>query len=103
MLKIRVTNLTHYISETERGWDEVLSEGYDPDGSPLGPVYWRIVDRGDEQLYCSTFQLEGDLVSKGWGTRALIYCDPVTGMAVARIETLLARSNMISRPTRSAV
>ena len=32
--------LTHYIScEIERGWDEVLSEGYDPDGSPPSPVY----------------------------------------------------------------
>jgi hypothetical protein len=37
------------------GWDELIDEGYDPDGSPLGPVYWRIIRRAKERLYCSTF------------------------------------------------
>ena len=38
----RRSKLTPYISEVERGWDEIISEGYDPDHSPLGcPVYWR--------------------------------------------------------------
>ena len=32
--------LTPYISKVERGWGEVISEGYDPDHSPLGcPVF----------------------------------------------------------------
>jgi hypothetical protein len=83
--------LTPYISEVELGWDEVLSEGYDPDGSPLRrPVYWRIVDRGDERLYCSTFLVGRAEIIKRWGTKALAYCHPVTGRAVARTETLLA-------------
>jgi hypothetical protein len=82
--------LTPYIAEVETVWDEVLREGYDPDHSPLGcPIYWRFVTRGDEQLYCSTFVLTRDLVMKGWGTSALVYCDPITGTAAVRIETVL--------------
>jgi hypothetical protein len=87
----RRCKLTPYISEVERGWDKLISEGYDPDHSPLGcPVYWRIVNRGDEQFYCSTFAATRDQIIKAWGTRGLTYYDPVTGMAVARIETFLA-------------
>jgi hypothetical protein len=86
----RRCKLTPFISEVERGWDEIISEGYDPDHSPLGcPVYWRIVKRGDEQFYCSTFLAMRAQVIKGWGTKALAYCDPVTGTAFARIDTLL--------------
>ena len=48
--------LTTYVRKVEHGPDEVISEGYDPDNSPLGcPVYWRIISRGDDRLYCSTF------------------------------------------------
>ena len=84
--------MTPYISEVERGWDEIISEGYDPDHSPLGcPVYWRIVNRGDEKFYCSTFPAKRDQIIKAWGTRGLAYCDPVTGMAIARIETYLGK------------
>jgi hypothetical protein len=83
--------LARYVRKVERGPDEVIDEGYDPDNSPLGcPVYWRVVNRGNEQLYCSTFLVKRDLIIKAWGTKALAYCDPVTGMAVAQIETLLA-------------
>jgi hypothetical protein len=82
--------LTPYISKVERGWGEVISEGYDPDHSPLGcPVYWRIVKRGDEQVYCSTFSATRDQIMKGWGTKGLAYCDPVTGRAVVRLETAM--------------
>jgi hypothetical protein len=82
--------LTPYISEVERGWDEIISEGYDPYHNPLGcPVYWRVVKRGDKQFYCSTFLAMRDQVIKCWGTTALAYCDPITGMAFARIDTLL--------------
>jgi hypothetical protein len=82
--------VTPYISEIERGWEEVIREGYDPYHSPLGcPVYWRVVNRGDEQLYCSTFLATRDQVIKGWGMRGIAHCDPVTGMAFARIETII--------------
>lgn len=82
--------LTPYISELERIWEEVMDEGYDPDHSPLGcPVYWRIVKQGDEQFYCSAFLATRAQVIKGWGRKGLAYCNPVTGMAVARIETNL--------------
>jgi hypothetical protein len=81
--------LTPYIRDLEPAGDEVISEGYDADCSPLGcPVYWRIVKRADEHFYCSTFQATRDHIIKAWGTRGLAYCDPVTGMAVARIETV---------------
>ena len=86
----RRLKLTPYISEVDLSWDEVISEGYDPDHSPLGcPVYWRVVNRGEEQFYCSTFSVAPNQIIKTWGTRGLAYCDPVTGMAVARIETNL--------------
>jgi hypothetical protein len=86
----RLFKLTPYISEVDLRWDEVIREGYDPDQSPLGcPVYWRIVNRADEQFYCSTFRAKRDQIIKAWGTRGLAYCDPVTGMAAVRIETYL--------------
>jgi hypothetical protein len=98
----RLFEMTPYISEVECGWDEVIREGYDPDHSPLGcPVYWRVVKRGDEHLYCSTFLAMRDAVIKAWGTKALTYCDPVTGMAFARIETLLDRRGSPQRSSRS--
>jgi hypothetical protein len=92
--------LTPYISKVERGWGEVISEGYDPDHSPLGcPVYWRIVKQGDEQVYCSTFSATRDQIMKGWGTKGLVYCDPVTGRAVVRLETAMDSfpANALSR------
>jgi hypothetical protein len=86
----------------EREWDDVISEGYDPINSQLGPVYWRIVKRGDEQFYLSTFQAPRDSVIIGWGTRGLAYCDPVTGMAIARIETHLPKASAAcARPSKN--
>jgi hypothetical protein len=83
-------NITPYIRQGEYDREEVISEGYDPDHSPLGtPVYWRIVNRGDQQFYCTTFLATRDQVKKAWGTAGLTYCDPVTGIAFARIETKL--------------
>jgi hypothetical protein len=52
-------------------------------------VYWRIVNRGDERFYCSTFLATRDQVKRTWGMAGLTYCDPVTGNAFARIETKL--------------
>jgi hypothetical protein len=70
--------------------DEVLDEGYDPHHSPLGtPVYWRAIDRDGERFYCSTFLATRTRVMKCWGPLGLAYCDPITGMAVARLETNL--------------
>jgi hypothetical protein len=83
--------LTPYISDVDLGWDELLDEGFDPSGmSGLGPVYFRIVARGDERFYVSTFMASRSMVLKAWGTDGLAYCDPVTGMAPARIETRLS-------------
>jgi len=82
-------NVTPYISEAEVGWDELLDEGYDPNHSPLGPVYWRIIRRGDQKFYCSTARLTRDQVIKTWGVEGAAFCDPITGLAVARVETLL--------------
>jgi hypothetical protein len=79
-----------YIKYINVGLDEVLQEGYDPHHSPLGcPVYWRVIKRGDEQFYCSTFLATRSQVMKTWGVQGLAYCDPVTGMAVAQFETNL--------------
>ena len=85
--------LTPCIADVETGWDEVIDEGYDPDHWPLGcPVYWRIVNRGDERFYFSTFSATRDQIINAWGTRGLAYSDPVTGMAVARIESYLGKA-----------
>src|SRR5262245_247786 len=81
--------VTPCISGGELGWDEIITEGYDPDGGPLGPVYWRVANRGEEQLYLSTFVAKREWVIKGWGPEGLNYCDPATETAVARIETYL--------------
>ena len=81
---------TPYIREIDLGTDEVLDEGYDAHHSPLGsPVYWRVINRGDERFYSSTFLATRSQVRKSWGIQGLAYCDPITGMAVARIETNL--------------
>jgi hypothetical protein len=83
-------NITPYIRQGEYDREEVISEGYDPDHSSLGtPVYWRIVNRGDEQFYCSTYLATRDQVKRAWGTAGLTYCDPATGSAFALIETKL--------------
>jgi hypothetical protein len=79
--------LIPYIVTEDPGWNEVIDEGYDHKGSPLGPVYWRIVKRNKETLYLSTFLATRDEVIKGWGLDGLRFCDPVTGTAVARIES----------------
>jgi hypothetical protein len=79
---------TPYIRHFELA-DEVIDEGYDPYHSPLGcPVYWRIINRGDQQVYSSTFLATRAQVIKAWGAQGLAYCDRTTGMAVARTETM---------------
>jgi hypothetical protein len=82
--------LAPHIGQSEYDREEIIDEGYDPEHSPLGcPVYWRIVKRGEEKLYCSTFPATRDQVKRTWGTAGLTFCDPVTGIAFARIETKL--------------
>jgi hypothetical protein len=46
LLIVRVKNVGHLrfenipsTREVDPGWDELIDEGYDPSGSPLGPVY----------------------------------------------------------------
>ena len=81
--------LEHFIREFDLGWDEVTSEGYDATHSPLGPVYWRIVTRGSERLYLSTFLATPAVVIKVWGRKGLTYRNTDTGLTAARVETLL--------------
>jgi hypothetical protein len=81
-----------YIREVDPGWDELIDEGYDPNGSPLGPVYWRVIRRAKEKLYCSSFLATPEQIISCWGPRGLAYCNPTTGVAVARVETVLPES-----------
>jgi hypothetical protein len=77
-----------YIADVEDENAEVIEEGYDAYHSPLGcPVYWRVVKRAGGHFYYSTFPVPSAYVQKVWGANGLSYCDPFTGMAVARIET----------------
>jgi hypothetical protein len=83
----RTFEVTPYISEVDRRWDEVILEGFDPDRSPLGcPVYWREVKRGDERFCCSTFLVTRDQTIRVWGIEGLSHCDPATGIAIAQTE-----------------
>ena len=89
-----VYKLTPYISEIYQGWDKLIDEGYNPDSSLLGcSVYWRIIKRGEKLLYLSTFPVTRDDIIRDWGPKGLAYCDSTTGLAVARIETLLEHSD----------
>jgi hypothetical protein len=78
-----------HISDNDISWDEIFDEGFDPDYSPLGPVYWRVIRRGKKKFYYSTFAVSRDQIISGWGAKGLSYCDPITGIGVARIVTLL--------------
>jgi hypothetical protein len=86
----RQFKLTPYIGPNDDGRERIIREGYDQDHSPLGcPVYWQVVNRGDEHFYWSTFVATRDQVARAWGPEALVYCDAAGGTAVARIETKL--------------
>ena len=86
----RQAKLTFYIREGEPSGDQILDEGFDPEYSSLGvPVYWRVVVRGDERLYCSTFQATRERIIKGWGQIGLEHADPGTGTAVVCLETVI--------------
>jgi hypothetical protein len=89
----RTQYLSPYISDVDLGWDELIDEGFDSGPlSPLGPVYWRIVERAGERFYLSTFMATRAHVTKAWGPAGLAYCDPITGVAIARVETRLGRA-----------
>lgn len=49
--------------------------------------------RDDELLYLSTFLLNRDQIIKAWGNDGLAHCDPITGSAPGRIETVLKRGS----------
>jgi hypothetical protein len=51
------------------------------------------LNEAEEKLYCSTFIVSRDQIGTAWGPQGLAYCDPVTGVAVARIETVLPESD----------
>ena len=86
----RQAKLTFYIREGEPSGDQILDEGFDPEYSSLGvPVYWRVIVRGDERLYCSTFQATRERIIKGWGQIGLEHADPGTGTAVVCLETVI--------------
>lgn len=93
-----IAKSTSYIAQDVCETDEVIDEGYDPIHSPLGcPVYWRIVKRGAEKLYLSTFLVTRQQVKRIWGDAGLHYCDPATGMAPAQVETNLSKSDPVVR------
>jgi hypothetical protein len=72
------------------GDDELIEDGFEPSsGSEIGPVYYCHVVRAGEQFALGTFMAPRVWVLKAWGPAGLAYCDPVTGMAPARIETRL--------------
>jgi hypothetical protein len=89
---------TPYIREFDPGWDELIDEGYHANGSPLGPVYWRVIRRAEEKLYCSSFLATPEEIIRCWGPKGLAYCNSTTGGAVARVETVLPES--ADAPTR---
>ena len=91
---VRRAKVTPIVTKIHCGWDELLDEGYEAHDSPLGPVYWRIVMRGNEQLYLSTFLVVPAQVIEIWGMEGLAYRNAVTGMTAARMETLLDPSLM---------
>jgi hypothetical protein len=91
-----------YIRDVDLGWDELISEGFDPSGSSgVGPVYYRVVRRGDEKFYLSTFMAFRDNVLKAWGPAGLSYCDPVTGMAVVRTEKRLPAPEIMQQEVQN--
>ncbi len=80
-------------SDSAPDWGELLDEGFDPSGKTgLGPVYYCLVDRADELFSLNTFMVGRDRVRKLWGSDGLRYCDPVTGLAPARIEVPLPKT-----------
>ena len=84
---------TPSIREVDPKWDVLIDEGYDPNGSPLGPVYWRVIRRASEKLYCSSFLATAEQIIRCWGPKGLAYCNPATGVAVAGVETVLPESS----------
>jgi hypothetical protein len=98
-LIVRVKNVGHLryehtpsIREVDPKWDELIDEGYDANGSPLGAVYWRVIRRAEEKLYCSSFLATPEEIIRCWGPKGLAYCNSTTGVAVARVETVLPES-----------
>ena len=87
-----IAKSTSYIAQDVCETDEVIDEGYDPIHSPLGcPVYWRIVKRGAEKLYLSTFLVTRQQVKRIWGDAGLHYCDPATGRLLRKSRLTLVR------------
>jgi hypothetical protein len=100
----RQATVTSYIRESELSGDQILDEGFDPEYSPLGvPVYWRVIVRGDERLYCSTFQATRERIIKGWGQIGLEHADPGNGTAVVCLETVIDPATPVRGTSKSAV
>ena len=73
-----VMGVEPFISETDLGWDELLSEMYDATNSPLGcPVYLRTVTRAGELLSLITFLATSAMVIKGWGRKDYPIVTPI--------------------------
>src|SRR5947207_1347871 len=77
-----------FIRTEDEPAQEIIDEGFDPNG-PLGPTYWRVVQRGSTMLYLSTFALNRSQVLKAWGDAGLAYCD-AAGEAFGRVDTTLS-------------
>jgi hypothetical protein len=83
----KTVSLSTFIRDADPDGDEVIDEGFDPHSILLArPVYWRLVKRGAEQIYVSTFDATRQEISKRWGQDGLAYCNPVTGRAAVTLE-----------------
>jgi hypothetical protein len=82
--------VTAMITEGENDNVVVLDEYFDPHDIKLRrAIYRRIVVRENETFYFCTYLATRDEVFEIWGQSGLLYCDPVTALAVVRIEMSL--------------
>ena len=49
----------------------VVQEGFDPHNSPLGPVYWRVVERDGRSFYLSVYETTPLDIERAFGAAAL--------------------------------
>jgi hypothetical protein len=64
----RTARIRPYTRQSDPGWDELVDEGYDPNG-PMGPTYLRIVRRGRERFTSAQLSSGGMRWSKAGDLR----------------------------------
>jgi hypothetical protein len=77
----------------------VLDSGFDAFSPPLGrPVWWRIEQRGLNQVYCSSFWMTSEEISRRWGKRV---AHEGRGAFPVTIETLISTADEVIEPMPS--